>query len=90
MHDYLAIHPEVAEALQARKAVVALESTIITHGMPFPKNLEMARDVEAVALPVLGASSVLTDDDLIELVRTGTAAKQTAIAGRPDNSGGWS
>ncbi len=38
------------------------------------------------ALPVLGASSVLTDADLIELVRTGTVAKQTAIAGRPEVS----
>jgi pseudouridylate synthase len=37
----------VAEALQAGKGVVALESTIIAHGMPFPQNLEMARQVEA-------------------------------------------
>lgn len=40
------IHPEVAEALYARKPVVALESTIITHGMPYPVNLETARSVE--------------------------------------------
>jgi pseudouridine-5'-phosphate glycosidase/pseudouridine kinase len=40
------IHPEVAEALHARKPVVALESTIITHGMPYPVNLETARSVE--------------------------------------------
>lgn len=43
----LTIHPEVAEALAAGKPVVALESTIITHGMPFPQNVEMARSVEA-------------------------------------------
>jgi pseudouridine-5'-phosphate glycosidase len=42
------IHPEVAEALSAGRAVVALESTIISHGMPFPKNVEMARGVEDV------------------------------------------
>lgn len=37
---------EAAEALAAGHPVVALESTIITHGMPWPQNLEMARDVE--------------------------------------------
>lgn len=39
--------PEVAEALKAGKPVVALESTIITHGMPWPQNVETARAVEA-------------------------------------------
>jgi pseudouridine-5'-phosphate glycosidase len=37
----------VAEALRSRKPIVALESTIITHGMPYPQNLAMARQVEA-------------------------------------------
>jgi pseudouridylate synthase len=39
--------PEVAAALAAGQPVVALESTIITHGMPFPQNVETARAVEA-------------------------------------------
>ncbi|MDO5641526.1 MAG: pseudouridine-5'-phosphate glycosidase [Paracoccus sp. (in: a-proteobacteria)] len=39
--------PEIAAALARSAPVVALESTIITHGMPFPQNLEMARKVEA-------------------------------------------
>lgn len=43
----LTIHPEIAEALTARQPVVALESTIITHGMPYPQNVETARLVEA-------------------------------------------
>jgi pseudouridine-5'-phosphate glycosidase len=38
---------DVAEALRSYKPVVALESTIITHGMPYPQNLAMARQVEA-------------------------------------------
>jgi pseudouridylate synthase len=42
------ILPEVAKALRSGKAVVALESTIITHGMPFPQNAEMAARVEAI------------------------------------------
>jgi pseudouridylate synthase len=44
----LTISPEVAEALDAGGPVVALESTIITHGMPYPGNLETALAVEAV------------------------------------------
>jgi pseudouridine-5'-phosphate glycosidase len=43
----LAFSPEVRAALDAGRPVVALESTIITHGMPFPQNLETARRVEA-------------------------------------------
>ena len=45
---YLSISADVKAALKAGKAVVALESTIITHGMPYPQNLEMAKNVEAV------------------------------------------
>ncbi|MCE6962131.1 pseudouridine-5'-phosphate glycosidase [Cereibacter sphaeroides] len=43
----LALHPEVQEAIAARRPVVALESTIITHGMPYPENVRTARAVEA-------------------------------------------
>jgi pseudouridine-5'-phosphate glycosidase len=46
--DYLEVSAEVAAALNSGGAVVALESTIITHGMPFPQNLDMAREVEEV------------------------------------------
>lgn len=42
----LLITPEVEAALAAGRPIVALESTIITHGMPYPQNLEMARTVE--------------------------------------------
>jgi pseudouridine-5'-phosphate glycosidase len=40
------ISPDVAQALDARRAVVALESTIISHGLPRPDNLGIARDIE--------------------------------------------
>ena len=46
MNTYLNIHPEVREALENQQAVVALESTIISHGMPYPKNYETAVLVE--------------------------------------------
>ena len=44
--DLLDFSAEVAEALSAKKPIVALESTIITHGMPYPRNVETARSVE--------------------------------------------
>jgi pseudouridine-5'-phosphate glycosidase len=48
MNEFLEIAPEVATAIAERRAVVALESTIIAHGMPYPRNLDMARGVEGV------------------------------------------
>lgn len=46
LSQVLTIAPEVRQALDAGRPVVALESTIITHGMPYPQNLEVARQVE--------------------------------------------
>jgi len=46
--NYLDIKPEVAKALKEGKAVVALESTIISHGMPYPRNVETALKVEEI------------------------------------------
>ena len=48
MNAYLDIHPEVAAALAEGKPVVALESTIISHGMPYPQNVETALAVEKI------------------------------------------
>lgn len=48
MNPYLHILPEVQEALTNNKPVVALESTIISHGMPYPQNVETALAVEQV------------------------------------------
>jgi pseudouridylate synthase len=48
MNRYLDITPEISKALANGKPVVALESTIIAHGMPFPQNFEMAEEVEAI------------------------------------------
>ena len=47
MNEYLDIKPEVREALEAGAPVVALESTILSHGMPWPENLDFAAKVEA-------------------------------------------
>lgn len=48
MKDYLSITPEIEEAIKAGKPVVALESTILSHGMPFPQNVEFAHKVEEI------------------------------------------
>jgi pseudouridine-5'-phosphate glycosidase len=48
MHQYLLFAPEVAQARAAGKPIVALESTIISHGMPYPQNVQMAREVEQI------------------------------------------
>ena len=48
MNKYLDVNPEVAKALAEGKPVVALESTIISHGMPYPQNVETALAVEKI------------------------------------------
>jgi pseudouridylate synthase len=75
------IAPDVAEALSAGRPVVALESTLISHGLPRPRNLEVARQVEAAvraegALPatiamVAGTARIGLDDEALEVIATG-------------------
>ncbi len=48
MHQFLLFSPEVAAARTAGKPIVALESTIISHGMPYPQNVTMAQEVEQI------------------------------------------
>lgn len=82
----LTFAPEVAEARRAARPIVALESTIITHGMPYPQNLQMARQVEedirtAGAVPATIAVMAhrihigLAPDDLSRLAQTRQALK---------------
>jgi len=72
------IHPEVAAAVDAGRPVVALESTIISHGLPRPDNLRIAREIEAAvrdggAVPatiaiVDGEACIGLDDDALARV----------------------
>jgi len=86
---HLSIAPDVAAALDAGAPVVALESTIITHGMPYPQNLEMAKNVEKVirdngATPATiaimdGRFHVgVTEADLERLAQTGGKAAKAS------------
>src|SRR3569623_603604 len=90
--SFLKVNDEVAGALADGRPVVALESTIITHGMPFPQNLEMASKVEAIireggAIPATVAimdgafRAGLTSTELGRLAETGM---QAAKASRRD------
>jgi pseudouridine-5'-phosphate glycosidase len=79
------IAPEVAEALAGGRPVVALESTLISHGLPRPRNLEVAHEVEAAvrgggATPatiavVAGEARVGLDADALEAIAGGDVAK---------------
>jgi uncharacterized protein (DUF2336 family) len=54
--------------------------------LPHDVALRLANDIEAIALPVLTYSPVLTDQDLVQIIQRGSSAKQEAIAGRPNVS----
>lgn len=83
------IHPEVAEALDAGRAVVALESTIISHGLPRPDNLRIAREIEqsvrsAGAVPATiaildGQPHIGLDDDALHRIATGGTAIKVSV-----------
>lgn len=86
LSPWLRLTPEVGEALRAGRPVVALESTVITHGLPRPVNLETARELEAEvraqgAVPatiaiLAGTIRVgLTDEDLERLAVAADAVK---------------
>lgn len=91
MNQSLDIKKEVLEALQNHQPVVALESTIISHGMPYPQNVKMAKDVEAIirkegAIPATiaildGKIKVGLTDDEIEMLAT---AKDVYKVGKRD------
>ncbi|MDP8203894.1 MAG: pseudouridine-5'-phosphate glycosidase [Candidatus Tenebribacter mawsonii] len=49
MNAFLEINSKVKQALENRKPVIALESTIISHGMPYPENIQVAKNLEKIA-----------------------------------------
>lgn len=71
-------------ARDVEATVRATLSNSLRNARDLPRDvaLRMADDIESVALPILGESLVLTDEDLMDLVRRGTPEKQTSIAGR--------
>ena len=89
LNPYLDVNPEVAAAVAAGRPVVALESTIISHGMPYPQNVETALRVERVirdngAVPatiaILGGrlKAGLTPEEIEYLGKTGQAVTKAS------------
>ena len=89
MNKYLTVSPEVQQALAAGRPVVALESTIISHGMPYPQNVQTAmlveqtvRDYGAVpaTIAVIGGqlTAGCTPDQIEHLGRRGTAVTKAS------------
>jgi pseudouridine-5'-phosphate glycosidase len=89
LQNYLTISPEVRAALDEGRPVVALESTIIAHGMPYPKNMETALRVEqtirsAGAVPATCAildgrlRAGLAPDEIERIARAGAAIPKTS------------
>ena len=89
LNRYLDVAPEVAKAIAEGRPVVALESTIISHGMPYPQNVETALQVEKIirdhgAVPatiaILGGrlKAGLTPEEIDYLGRTGSGVTKTS------------
>ena len=92
-HPMLALAPEVAEALATGKPVVALESTIISHGMPYPRNVQTAREVEDIvraggAVPATiavlhGVPRIGLDDAELDLLGSDEHVRKVSIRDLP-------
>ncbi|HEY4607556.1 MAG TPA: pseudouridine-5'-phosphate glycosidase [Ilumatobacteraceae bacterium] len=77
------VSPEVEAAVRAGAPVVALESTIISHGMPYPQNVEMADEVESIVRRHGATPATIAVIDGVCTVGV-TNAEIEALAGRPD------
>ena len=85
MNKYLSITPEIAEAIASGKPVVALESTILSHGMPYPENVEFAHKVEEVvrAEGAIPATTAIIGGKL----KVGLTAEELEIMCKAENVG---
>lgn len=79
-NPHLSVAAEVAEAIKNNKAVVALESTIISHGMPYPKNVETALQLEKIVRDngAIPATIAIIDGQL----KAGLAASEIELLGK--------
>ena len=72
----LSIPPHIRDALEAKRPIVALESTVISHGLPFPQNLELARAMED---EVRAAGAILAIGAWIQIGRTNAASPNAGV-----------
>jgi len=83
--DYLDVLPEIREALDNNKPVVALESTILSHGMPYPENVDFAAEVEKVvrAEGAVPATTALIDGR----IKVGLSPAELQVMCKAENVG---
>ena len=83
MKQYLEFSKEVQEAMEAGKPIVALESTIISHGMPYPQNVQTAREVEQIVRDggAVPATMALIDGK----IKVGLSDDELEMFGNADN-----
>ena len=85
LEDYLDIQPEIAEAIKEGNHVVALESTILSHGMPFPENVEFAHKVEKI---VRGEGAIPATTAIINgKLKVGLSSDELDLMCRAENVG---
>ncbi len=85
LEDYLDIQPEIAKAIKEGKPVVALESTILSHGMPFPENVEFAHKVEKI---VRGEGAIPATTAIINgKLKVGLSSDELDLMCRAENVG---
>lgn len=85
MNPYLSISPEIEKALAEGKPVVALESTILSHGMPFPENVEFSHKVEEI---VRGEGAIPATTAIIGgKLKVGLTADELDLMCRAENVG---
>ncbi len=87
--EFVSLKPEIAAALKSGQPVVALESTVISHGLPYPENLELARQMEQViregsALPattaiINGRVVVGLADEELEILASGDDLRKISV-----------
>src|SRR5699024_6516485 len=83
LDEYIVIKDEVKEALENNKPVVALESTIIGHGMPYPENIKVALEVENIVREngAIPATIAILDGKL----KVGLSKEEIEYLGKSDN-----
>ncbi len=83
-HPALSVHPEVAEALKSGTPVVALESTIISHGLPSPRNVVVAAEIEQSVRD--GGAVPATIAIINGVVKVGLSPDELSILGDPSSN----
>ena len=85
MNNYLSVAPEIAQALAEGRPVVALESTILSHGMPYPENVEFSHKVEQIVREegAIPATTAIIGGKL----KVGLTAEELEIMCRADGVG---